>query len=78
MSWHPMLELHDANGALIACNDNWKDTQQAEIQASGFAPPNDAESAIIATWPPGNTTAIVTGKNNTTGNGLVEVYILPP
>jgi hypothetical protein len=73
-----MLELHDANGALIASNDNWKDTQQAEIQATGFAPPNDAESAIIATRPPGNTTAIVSGKNNTTGNALVEVYTLPP
>ncbi len=74
----PTLELHDANGALIASNDNWKDTQQAEIQASGFAPPNNAESAIIITRPPGNTTAIVRGKNNTTGNALVECYILPP
>ena len=74
----PTLELHDANGALLASNDNWKDTQQAEIQGSGFAPPNNAESAIIATRPPGNTTAIVSGKNNTTGNALVEVYILPP
>ena len=74
----PTLELHDANGALIASNDNWKDTQQAEIQASGFAPPNNAESAIIASRPPGNTTAIVSGKNNTTGNALVEVYFLPP
>ena len=73
-----VLELHDANGALLASNDNWKDTQQAEIQGSGFAPPNNAESAIIATRPPGNTTAIVSGKNNTTGNALVEVYILPP
>ena len=74
----PTLELHDANGALLASNDNWKDTQQAEIQGSGFAPPNNAESAIIATRPPGNTTAIVSGKNNTTGNALVEVYILSP
>jgi hypothetical protein len=74
----PTLELHDANGTIIASNDNWKDTQQAEIQASGFAPPNNAESAIIITRPPGNTTAIVSGKNNTTGNALVEVYILPP
>jgi hypothetical protein len=74
----PTLELHDANGALIASNDNWKDTQQAEIQASGFAPPNNAESAIIITRPPGNTTAIVRGKNNTTGNALVEVYLLAP
>src|SRR5207253_11244807 len=74
----PVLKLHDANGALLGSNDNWKDTQQAEIQESGFAPPNNAESAIIATRPPGNTTAIVSGKNNTTGNALVEVYFLPP
>jgi hypothetical protein len=74
----PMLELRDANGALIASNDNWIDTQQAEIQASGFAPPNNAESAIIATRLPGNTTAIISGKNSTTGNALVEVYMLPP
>ena len=74
----PTLELHDANGAVIASNDNWQDTQQAEIQASGLAPPNARESAIIATRPPGNSTAIVRGKNNTTGNALVEVYILPP
>ena len=75
---NPTLELHDGNGTLLASNDNWADTQQAEIQASGFAPPNALESAIIATRPPGNSTAIVRGKNNTTGNALVEVYILPP
>ena len=74
----PTLELRDVNGTLIASNDNWKDTQQAAIQASGFAPPNANESAIIVTRPAGNTTAIVRGKNNTTGNALVEVYILPP
>src|SRR6266446_1981540 len=74
----PTLELRDVNGTLIASNDNWKDTQQAAIQASGFAPPNANESAIIVTRPAGNTTAIVRGKNNTTGNALVEVYTLPP
>jgi hypothetical protein len=74
----PTLELHDGNGTLIASNDNWKDTQQAEIQASGKAPPNDKESAIIAVRPATNSTAIVSGKNNTTGNALVEVYVLPP
>jgi hypothetical protein len=74
----PMLELHDGNGTLLASNDNWSDTQQAEIQASGFAPPNALESAIIATRPPGNSTAIVRGKNNTSGNALIEVYVLPP
>jgi hypothetical protein len=74
----PTLELHDANGTVIASNDNWQDSQQAEINASGFAPPNANESAIIIVRPAENTTAIVRGKNNTTGNALVEAYILPP
>ena len=73
----PMLELHDSDGTLIASNDNWQDTQQAEIQASGLAPLNSAESAIITTRPSGNTTAIVRGKNNTIGNALIEVYKIP-
>jgi hypothetical protein len=74
----PTLELHDAHGALIASNDNWQDTQKAAIQASGLAPPNASEAAIIITKPAGNGTAIVRGKNNTTGNALVEFYRLPP
>jgi hypothetical protein len=79
----PMLELHDANGALIASNDNWQTTiiggiitqdQVQEIQNSGHAPGDTRESAIIADLPPGNYTAIVRGVNNTTGVALVEVY----
>jgi len=72
----PTLELRDVNGTLLASNDNWQDSQQAEINASGFAPPNTNESAIIIVRPAENTTAIVRGKNNTTGNALVEAYIL--
>jgi hypothetical protein len=72
----PTLEVRDVQGNLLASNDNWKDMQQAEIQASGKAPPNDLESAIIIVRPPANSTAIVRGKNNTTGNALVEVYTL--
>ena len=73
----PVLTLADENGGVIASNDDWQNTQAAEIQFSGFAPKNPKEPAIIATRPPGNTTAIVTGKNGTTGNALVEVYTLP-
>ena len=58
---NPTLELHDANGSLLASNDNWKTTQQTEITASGYAPPNDLESAIVRTLAPGNYTAIVRG-----------------
>ena len=74
----PVLDVRDAQGNSLATNDNWKDSQQAEIQASGKAPPNDNESAIIIVRPAANTTAIVSGKGNTTGNALVEAYILPP
>lgn len=73
----PTLELHDKNGALIFSNDNWKSTQQTLIQTSGLAPPNDLESAILISLIPGNYTAIVRGKNATTGVALVEVYRLP-
>ena len=81
----PTLELHNGTGALIASNDNWQTTviggiitadQVSAIQNSGHAPTAASESAIVADLPPGNYTAIVRGKNNTTGVALVEVYDL--
>ena len=72
----PVLELHAADGSLITSNDNWKETQQAEIEAAGFAPQDDLESAIIATLDPGAYTAIVRGQNGSSGVGLVEGYDL--
>jgi len=74
---NPTLELHDSTGATIAMNDNWQTSAQAsEISASGLAPTNPLESAIVATLQPGNYTAIVRGVNNTTGIALVEGYEL--
>lgn len=70
----PVLELHDSNGSLIASNDNWKSTQQSEIQATGLAPTDDRESAILTVLTQGNYTAVLTGKNGTTGVALVEAY----
>jgi uncharacterized delta-60 repeat protein len=72
----PTLSLRDANGNVIANNDNWKDSQQADIAATGKAPSNDLESAILALLAPGNYTAIVAGKNGTTGVALIEFYSL--
>jgi hypothetical protein len=72
----PILELYDGSGQLLAANDNWKQDQQSEIQNSGLAPSNELESAIIRTVAPGNYTAILRGKNNSAGVGLVEVYDL--
>jgi hypothetical protein len=73
----PTLELHDANGGNVTSNDNWRDTQESEIMAAQLAPTDDRESAIAATLLPGAYTAIVAGKNNTTGVALVEFYQLP-
>jgi sugar lactone lactonase YvrE len=70
---NPTLDLHNASGSIYT-NRDWKETQQAEIQATGLAPPNDLESAIFLPLPPGNYTAILTGENGGTGIGLVEVY----
>jgi uncharacterized delta-60 repeat protein len=67
----PVLELHKPDGTIVT-NDNWRTSQQAEILATGFAPRSNFESAIVATLPPGNYTAIVRGKNDTSGIALVE------
>jgi probable HAF family extracellular repeat protein len=72
----PMLEVHDADGN-ITSNDNWRDTQQDELIADQLAPTDDRESALAATLVPGAYTAIVSGKNNTSGVALIEVYQLP-
>src|SRR5437764_1117322 len=72
----PRLELRNANGALLASNDNWQSdaSQAALISSYGLAPPNNLESAIAISLAPGPYTAIVTGKNNQTGIGLIEIY----
>ncbi len=70
----PTLELHASDGRTITVNDNWKDTQQSELSRTGLAPNIDRESAIFATLAPGDYTAILAGKNGTSGVGLVEVY----
>lgn len=77
----PTLELYDANGNVIAFNDDWKtrpdgSSQEAEISATRIAPVREVESALLRRLPAGNYTAIIRAKNNTAGIGLVEVYFL--
>jgi hypothetical protein len=72
----PVLELHGPAGFVTIINDNWRDTQEAEIQATGIPPVNDLESAIVVTLNPGAYTGIVRGKNDTSGVALIEVYDL--
>jgi uncharacterized delta-60 repeat protein len=82
---NPTLEIHDSSGATVAMNNDWKVTQtgllisgdqSAEISASGLAPGNDLESAIIANLAPGSYTAVVSGVGNSTGTGVVDAYDL--
>jgi hypothetical protein len=82
---NPTLEIHDSSGATVATNDDWKNTQQgglitgdqsADISASGLAPGNDLESAIIAELAPGSYTTVASGVGNTTGTGVIDAYDL--
>src|SRR5262249_7381894 len=61
----PMLELHDSTQT-IQTNDNWQDTQEAEIEATGIPPTDPSESALIATLDPGAYTGILSGVGGTT------------
>jgi hypothetical protein len=78
-----MLELVDSNGNSIR-NDDWQlddagapdPTQQAQIEATGVAPTDSRESALLISLLPGSYTAIVRGKNDSTGIALVEAYNL--
>jgi hypothetical protein len=76
----PILELHDSDGSLLGTNDNWRDNQEDEITATGLAPTDNRESAILAildsTAQGRAYTAIVRGTNNTTGVALVEAFDL--
>jgi hypothetical protein len=74
----PFLELRGPGGAVLQSNDNWKDSQQAEIQSLGLAPNDNREAVIVTTLTPGSYTALLTGKGGTTGVGLVEIYDVNP
>ena len=74
---NPTLDLVNSSGTVIRSNDNWKDSQRAEIEATGLAPTHDEESALFEAVAPGAYTAIVRGNGRTTGVGLVEVYNIP-
>lgn len=78
----PTIELHDAGGATIATNDNWKvddqthQSQQAMIEATHIPPSNNLESALVRTLAPGIYTVVLRGKSDAPGIGLIETYDL--
>jgi hypothetical protein len=72
---NPFIELHNAAGATIATNDNWRTSpQMAEIQSRGLAPSDNAEAVVVATLPVGAYTAVLRGVSGSSGIGLIEVY----
>jgi hypothetical protein len=73
----PLLELRNANGVTLISNDDWQQTQEMEINQTGLAPTDIRESALVTSLPDGNYTAIMRGKNDTTGVAVVEVYCVP-
>ena len=73
----PVLELHAQNGSLITMNDNWKDTQRSQIEGTVFQPNDDRESVIFSTLVPAAYTAILSGRNNTSGVGLLMATRAP-
>jgi len=73
----PVLTLKDGNGVTLATNDDWQSSQGAEITATGLAPSNTLESAILTSLAPGNYSGVVSGKGSATGVALIEVYQLP-
>jgi hypothetical protein len=73
----PTLRLHDSTGAMIASNDNWR-SDAANVQASGLAPANDLEAAIVTTLAPGAYTAVLSGADGGSGIALFELYDSTP
>jgi hypothetical protein len=72
------LQLRDQNGVIVRENDDWRtDPQQAqELTDIGLQPSDDLEAALIVTLQPGQYTAQVRGKNESSGIGVVQVYFL--
>jgi hypothetical protein len=70
------LQLKDQNGATVLENDNWQSHQKQELENTGLQPSHDLEAALVVTLPPGQYTAQLRGKDDSSGIGVVQVYFL--
>ena len=77
------VQVRDPNGNVVVENDDWKirssdgSSQQAEMEATLLQPTNDREAALVTTLQPGQYTAQLRGKPESTGIGVVQVYFIP-
>ena len=69
-----MLMLVDGQGTTLFTNNDWEDTQAADILDTGLAPTDTREAAILITLPPGNYTTLLFDAEGATGVGLLEIY----
>jgi hypothetical protein len=73
-----MTIVRSIDGAVLASNDDWQSgPTAAQVQARGFQPDNNLESAVFLSLPPGAYTTIVSGVSGGTGVALVEVFTAP-
>ena len=73
---NPELELRQG-ATVIAANGNWQDAGNANaISATGLAPDNQRESAILTTLQPGAYTAFLQAQDSSLGIGIIEVFDL--
>lgn len=73
----PVIDLHDAQGAVIASNNDWGSSADAiALIATGLAPSHPKEAALIKTLAPGAYTVVLSGVSGGTGVGNVEAYNL--
>ena len=70
------LQLRDQNGGIVRENDDWQTDQKQELESIGLQPSDNREAALVETIPPGQYTAQVRGKNDSSGIGVVQVYFL--
>jgi hypothetical protein len=68
-----VLDPYNSSGTRIAADNDWKDSQEVAIEASGFSPSDSREAAIVSVLAPGPYTAIVRSNDDTSGVALVEV-----
>ena len=69
-----MLMLVDGQGTTLFTNNDWQETQAADIIDTGLAPTDTREAAIFITLAPGNYTTLLFDAEGAIGVGLLEIY----